>query len=998
MTERDAAEHESPRLSGEEQASSEPAGLALVEEPGTEELTAETAQPPPSKAPVSPPRRPLGFVARLTFFWLVLTGSVAVAVSLASLVAAASQSGLSDLSLTGPVPLLLSLILLGLAFLINRGRAVGSLSLKTLGVSGMLVGLVVVANSVVVLLGVFPAGIDLHALVPGYLGLVCAVSFVPFLRRKPWALRCMALAAVVFISCLFMRGLRPFTVWLSATALLRSHPWQSWASLGATGLVGIVLAGILTLPRSSRNGRPVRIVVGVIALMSLLGAAGYATTTWPLKARIALAQSLSMLGLLPLFLCAVVVAWRRRADLADDMADTARFTWTFAALAAVLFVLARLPDIISGGFLKQWLIVLGGSSLILAAWIGEKPRSYISRWALIPAVCVVSWVLCMPGALPSLFAASGEGIASSLRLLPIVFVWAVATVLSVSAAVGMFISARRETDPDRAANLQMHSNLAYSGGWILPGLLLGLCFAARAANASVAVALQSSLTAIGGAVRGVLTGAVGPDRAEWMAQPVGRLFGAVLAGQDWRLAVIAASLAAILLVHVFAAWGNSPARRAVAIIWLVVAALGLVVAVCMAAFLYNPPGAEVVPTDAGRLVASSLAVRVAMLALLVLLLLRLSDVVQAVWRSARDPAGDKASEDTDLVGIDEQRRKLPFLRMVNLGVVVCCLCVAFLFLLWAGANGGSSLLVLRTFGLSLSSRLGDLATRVGVLVAARPLYAVAVALVAWMSLLLHQETRMGRVDAYPWVAALWMALAVAGAATLWRRGHLPASAGVYATIVAEGKLPGTAVLVIVWLALLLSSVCLWTRWWLLKSRSKTRMLDEAPPVDPSYLSGSSRTLGGLGVALTLLCTALVLYSVVWASATWRPRLELLEAGCGEVGRFVTHTLTLLGVSMGTPWRSGLSVGGGAILLGLVVILHYLAQFDLRWPRVAVTALWTLVPLLVLAAYAYWVDLKSFGQWNSSQILIGLCAGSVILGLGSVAITCWMRLMERPGPV
>jgi hypothetical protein len=303
------------------------------------------------------------------------------------------------------------------------------------------------------------------------------------------------------------------------------------------------------------------------------------------------------------------------------------------------------------------------------------------------------------------------------------------------------------------------------------------------------------------------------------------------------------------------------------------------------------------------------------------------------------------------------------MRLLGFALIVCVL--ASLFYIVSGASGGEQFAFyrLREFGRGLAH---DCASQLGPAAAAmlaRPVYALAAALVLIGLMAVHDQARRGRVAAMPCAAAVWSLALVWSAAQAWRLfepTRWPRPIGVMPALLLVG---------VVWLLIAAAVASVWLRWLRLRQSRK-------PVTDP----GAARSLGQAGLVVTMACAGLLLFSAAGG----------MSVAPGGAGQAVLDELGLLRPAIEGSGVVGLlgalGVGAGLAGVGAWWMLGHGAQASAR----AVAAWCFGAALLCAFAAGAALDLGTIGDWSGPQALLALLLLGVILALTDATIGLWLR--------
>ncbi len=1016
-----------------------PPGEETVERPLAELLPAET------------PTAGARWLAR----WLLMTGSLALAMAGSAIVLALLR-GARPVAWREPLlALYCAIIVLVVRSFLTGGVPAPLVCRRVLAVSGLATAALATFAVVLRSTGQFIHGVPLSQVLTellafGILGLAGCAIFFECLRERAWACRTVAAATAVFLLICIRWGAGAGATWREAVDWSTDNRAAAAMAAGA----GLLAAGCLVVSRgrgrAGSSGRRLwSLSAGASILVLLLAAA---TLAWDAAMRhgagraavqaARVATLCGAAGLAPLLLGGLVLSWRRRGPLSQDLRDATGLAWSLvtvagatglavwllvnageqrlelqlvAAIAVTLMVGAWLMhrpvlSLVALGLLMVWLplredvarlemvlISAGVLSAMTVAWYGREGRGWVTHWALMPAVALTVAVLCSLQALTAVADQAGSAAWSGanasaggtylvLRRALAIFLWCQLSMGLCLAAAGLIVE--RHADRSRHAARAHHQDvrLLCGSGWIIAALALAALFAFRAAATDVAAELRSAAGTVSSLVRDLLVLGAGRRMLRTAADVLTPV--AAAARTSLGAAVVVTALASVLVVHVVAAGWRRWALRAVAVIWTPVLCVGSAFALVCASRLLLPPDGSAFTTALGRALGTHFVGRALFLAVLVVVLVRLWEALGTAVRAAPPvaDAGVRGADATD-------RATSAHLRfLVGVGVVAGLAGLALSLLLHSAPVGEET-----AFGFTPVSEFTALATRAGAAGASLCLqvgrlcvawqgYAAAVMLTLFLLLVLHVEARAGRAEVLPVVAWLWLGLLtvlIAGWAAEVRSAPRPISPG----------LMGALVGILVLLLMLAGGVFSLLRvWWRLRRQGSP---DPAHQRGPDG-RGAARSLGTLGVALTLAAGAAVAHGALAGGQVYDRQLALVVAGGSELA---DQLATLAArIQLWLKVRNDLDFGALALatVSGALLLLHVLARSGARWARAAVCALWAATALGVLGALIYMAHRNTLGQWSEWQIL-GALALAVLLGRAVVALAQLRRwLPARPG--
>jgi len=949
-------------------------------------VTGEEVADAPAREPAG--REVAGAAGSGLFFWLTLTGSVAAVLAVCGIVASVMAGALWPPVARPAASLVVSFLVLVLAALLGRGWPAGRLSRRVLALLGLLLCLVVLVEAAI-RMGIYAAGefpaIRLPGLqvLRGFVGLAGVLIFVAFLKGRSWARRSVAASfcALLVLGAvrlgaaygvpLLVQGVEPGFGLPEAGLLLA-------VLLGGVGLASAFLGAV-------RRGFSVRVhlpwavfsfVIMVVAAALFCYRLGE-LVQWQRAGVWLVVFSLGSVcaGLLPVVLIGVISAWRSRGGLREDALGCARFGWSLAVPGVVALLALWLPTALCLGRFELWVLVGGLVSLLLAAWAGVRPKSWIARWALAPGVVGATVVLCGLASLRARFVAGGPVLAGMLGEAAATFLWCVLVIPAILAVGGLAAALRQEQRP---SGLRADSHLIHTPGWTLSAVLLMLCYFARAGKPEVAQSIRNALGGLGGGFSDVLEVIAGPAITGVISGAFERLSDIIFAGWWLSFSAVVLALLLVLAVHLGSSAGSRWCTYVVVVLWAAATVAGACLALLLTARLFWQPEPVTVGTPVGRLLAGRLEARLLLLALLVGLVWRFSDALRAVGHEVRG-GGEVRRPKSGATGV--RRRETHFAQLMNLGMFACAAGLVLALVLGLSVSAEAVLFQLEKFADRLTETLALLAARAGIFSMYWKGWAFCVGAILFMLVALHEETRRGLVSAYPWVAAVWTALLAWLGVVGWRQ--VQASSWP----VPEGKQFVLVALGFVWLVLVITVLALWRRWWLLLRRKRQR-----GGVNPRGVSSSARSLGSLGLCLSLALAGMVLYSALSCSPACVGTLRRMEAGLSSGASSVALFIGELKLRL----EGSKVLEAGAMALGgfslALLILHFAAQYGFKWAGVATTALWSGVLVFSIGLFGHATNFGTLGQWEAGEVLTVLVLGAAVLAVMSATVSSWLTLL------
>ena len=801
-----------------------------------------------------------------------------------------------------------------------------------------------------------------------------------------WARRCLAasvLAVIVFVA--LMAG-RLALEWSGLVESVWHLSRRQRVPMAAVVLCSAGLAGTLTIAQWRAARRCLSVPVSVGWLLLLLGALGWtlaATSAQPAPLQVGPLLGLSALaiaaGLLPAAAFGVVAAWRSRGSFRSDMAGAAHAGWWFVLLGGPVLVALWLARGRGGSVVGATIILAGGASMIVAAWLGLRERAWsapgqpatggwMGRWGGILAGAAAVALAGGGAALRELFVQSGIGQPSAQFGVFLVFLWALITLWLIHVAIGMAIVWRHGRARDDLAVRRADSGMIYTAGWVLSGLVLWLYTVAATAGSVPRTRLLALAIDLWRLVQDGLRALAGPWAAD-AAQSMPQWLVAVT-GFPWSAALVFAVLCA-LAMHLLAAKGVSWARWVVVALWVpaVVAGAALLLVFASQLFLVSLGGAYA--TQLGRVLAASLTCRLAVFTIVLVLLVRLSDGLRAVAAP---------------VSADGEPLSATFGSLMSFGAMVCAAAAGLCVLLALGVRGEEVLFQLYRLAAVGVRRLPGVFGGAGGLSLYWTGYVVALALTLFVLLLVHEEARRGKVQAWPLMAAIWFALLAQVGAVLWTIvGWLrwPIEPGVPSVAMLGGAL---------WIVLVVAVMGVLVQWW---RRRRTYVRPDSGPAPRRTWPAVHGTFGRLGLLVFTCLLSLAAYGVarrllltgVWYSTFY----QAMQTASWSAGEGV-HSLRAHVDPSGWTGRLVWVLAG---LSGALLVAHYAAQYGLRPLRFVLVTFWSVVLLSCASLAGYLLAFGRPGQWSAGRALGMAALVVLILSLLNAVSTSWVWLIRQP---
>lgn len=966
-------ELEEPAVSSEEEFK------GRAGEDAQEEETPEPAEPEAEESV-----QKVGAGGTALSFWAGLTGSLACVWSLAAAFSLL-LSGESELAATGQVIMAcVSLAVILATLLTFRHGSVGPMFGGILAMFGGLLCLGVLVESAISL-GMHVGDIQVFALggwamVRGFIGLTGLLIFSIFVGKDGWARRSVALT----LFCLLIVGA---AVWGGRAAIALQGELRSLEPLRAEmGPLLVSLLGGLMVAFSVANAArsehlTIAQVMGSMAGLLVAGsAAGYtcysfaSVIDWKVTAlrTVQIAWPLVVAALVPVVLTTIWWAWETRSGIDDDALACCRFGWGLAFPVTLVAIAIWLPSALPQGQFETGVVVLGGAALLLAAFIGIRRDPWVARWTLFPAILGAVAVLGSMAAFRNGIVPEGSWLGRILGTGPGIFFWLLMVIPAILATGGLAVATRL------ARGSQAHrsdANIIYTAGWTISGAVLLLIYTVSAGNPELVEHVQASVTAISRGAADALHVMTGAGIADEVSAGFAR-FGEVVFAGGWAGRIgIALGLVFLIGVHVGARHGSRWCSWFIAVLWaLIITALVALTAV--AGFrLFSPPAADQLSTLWGRSMATSLTLRLLAVALLLGLLWRLYDSMKGVHYLATQKSEEPQA------AVPESR----FSSLASLGIMGCVAGLILAFMLGVDVSSEAVLFHLEQIAVDLRASFVFIAADAAISSTMSTGAAFCTAAVLVMGIALHEETRRGRISAYPWVALLWLGLL----ARLGVGGYRRLSA--LSWPVPPGERLAIVVVGLLWLIFLVGAFALLRRWLLLLREEGKHHLE---PTVTGRVSGSAKMLGLVGLALSVTAAAMVVYVVLWKRPALTGQLQVMERGLERGSALVVNAVE--GWQEQLQERNLLSVVATAVGLvsAVLLVFHFLAQRGIRWAGIATTAVWSGASVAGIGLYGRMVDFSRFGSWEVDELLGALIAALAIMGLLAATASSWVHVVSR----
>jgi hypothetical protein len=925
--------------------------------------------------------------------WLLLAGIVAMALALASIVAALSL-GARPVDWKGPLVAFdcAAIVLIVRSFL-AAGTGARVICHRLFSVAGLAAASLVILGALLQSASGFIHGrpraeLLTGLLVFGLLGVAAAMMFVRCLQGRGWACRTASVASAAFVVLLACQPFTGFGVFTSRPALplgtLRGAALPSLA-------IGSCALGLLLMLGGARRSVRHRALLLALAWVWLLlltaattlatallagshGAAGASARLW--TASVAWASA----ALVPLLVAGAVLAWFRRGPAPADMHGTTSFVCSLVAVSGLVCLALWAVMRLHSGALPFLLVATGVLAALTGAWLTETSGDWVSRWALVPAVGLAVAMLCAPARLLA-FARQVYAPQEGLGRLASAYFWCLLVVALTFAAAGLLARRRRRRVLHAEEAAQDDVRLLCLAGWMSSGLSLAAVCALVAGDATVTGALRRTLAYAGALGRDLLILGAGRLLTRWLTQAVAFL-SAAMAGPAFAT-IGAGLLLAVFAVHLFAAsrLAERPGRRAhwslslVAALWMVALSAAALFVLLYASHLFLPSREAGLATYPGRFVSTHFAARLVLFIVLSGLLVRFWEAVGSVIRTStpglgvsvgagRDGQGPPAAASAAALA---ESRHLRFL--VSLGVLLAAGGLVLAILLKLTPGWEAALFELSNLARNSVQAGASFGLSVGRVSAEWAGYAAAAALTAFGLICIHEEGRRGRTEVYLLMGSVWTLLLVFLIASWVEQAR--------ATLhpAAPGRAAALAALAVILAGLSAAALALWTA-----RRPASRATEEPAAADAaeSPKAWAAHSLGSLGLVLSLsMCLAILHGSLAGHPGYDRFFRWAAERAAVAVVK-VAAAVDVLKEALDTRDELGRAVAGLAFACLAVLLLNYLAARRVSWARGSLYLLWLAAALAGAAGIGYMVHLWPLGTWTAPQLFWGLLlAASVV---------------------
>ena len=791
------------------------------------------------------------------------------------------------------------------------------------------------------------------------LGVAGCIVFVQALRDRAWACRTGAVAAVAFLAVLLARAVQQERIMGWSLSLPVPMLQRIWPGLLGAACSSLGLALCWGWIRDKKAPIPARLAVAAAWLVLLAGATTFLAyaLNWqqdPGTASERLWQAAVLweaVVALPLVLMGIVVSWRRRRALAEDVLETTGFAWLLVALVGLgclaLWLVAR-P---AAGMLETILLLAGVLALVVGAWIGASAGDWPSLWALVPAVVFSLLALCSLDDLVASARPHGPAWAGI-----VVFLWCCLVTGSAFAAAGFAVRRWRLRMARRRVSMWGDVRLISRVGIVGSALLLWLMFAFARGNPAAVAWLRGAGESAGALCRDLLALAGGEAVSEWLSANLVALAGL---WSPWFAALAAGVLFAVLCIHLLSSTRVQETLYLVAALWWLPLLAATVLVAGVGFRLFSPPPGMDLETSALRHVAGSFGARLALTALLVGLLVRAWESFVSVMRLSGEARRGAAPEEAGRLA---QQEGLPadahLIFLVRLGVLVSALLLGAAVLACPFPSVQDALTRAAELGVAWLGEAGRVLYGVGRLAAGWPGHAVAAGLILYLLVALCVSGRRRR-SVMPVLLVLCWVLVLGYLIYAWIGVVMTAelSAGGYAAVAAFTGLPV--------LALLVTALLLLVRW----VRSGGEQAGGAPPA-ASGVNSAAFGLSSVGLIACVAAAAVVLSGALGDAANrpeWAEGLvAALQRGWRPVRGVVVPALI--------EWSERASVWlfTAALLLSLgFLLLHLLGRREERGPRALLCAAWSAPVFIGIGGVGYLLMAGRAGALNGTQLTLTL---------------------------
>ena len=940
--------------------------------------------------------RQVGTGGAFLSFWAGLTGSLGCVWSLAAAFSLL-LAGQSELAATGQVIMASASLAVILATLLTfRYGSVGPMFGGILAMFGVLLCLGLLVESAVSL-GSEISNIEALALhtsvvARGFVGLAGLLIFCIFVRGGGWARRSVALTLL----CVLVVGI---ALWGNQAAAAVRGELRALEPLRAqfVPLMVALLGGFMVALSVARAARSEHLgvshVIGSMAGLLVAGSAAAYTCyslssdmDWQVAAQrtVQIAWPLVAAAVVPVMLAAMGWAWGTRAGIGKDALNCSRFGWGLAFPATAIAVALWLPSALSQGQFEAGVVAFGGIAVLLAAYIGLRRDPWIARWVLVPAILGSVALLGSMGAFRAGMVPQTSWVGRILGSGPGIFLWLLVVVPVILATGGLAVATRVARGPHAH---RADANIIHTTGWMISATVLLLVYVVAAGTPTLAEGVRSSLGAVGQRVAEALRVMTGNDIAGAVSGGFSRLESMIFAG-GWGIRAVAAVVMVVALaVHIASRHGSRWCSRLVIVLWALITAALVALTAVAGARLFSPtaaggfmvfssPSVDHLSTAWGKTMATSLTLRLLVVALLLGLLWRLCDSVRGVHRMTTRTAEDPQAKAPS---------KPLFGSLGSLGILACIAGLILAVMLGVDVSSEAVFFHLEQIAVDLRSTFVFGAANAGVFAATSIGGAFCVAATLVMLIALHEETRRGRITAYPWVALLW--LGVLARLGLSGYGRLSAMAWP----VPPGARLAIVVIGLLWLILLVFTLALIRRWIVLVREEGRYNLETAVT---GRVSSSAKTLGAVGLTVSITAAVIGVYMVLVSYPELARRLQTMERGLERASALVMNAVK--------GWRGQLqesnlltvaAAGVGLVSVALL-ILHFLAQHGVRWAGVATTALWSGASVAGIGLFGRMVDFRRFGEWELGELMGALAAAIVIVAVLAATASSWVQLVSQ----
>ncbi len=536
-----------------------------------------------------------------------------------------------------------------------------------------------------------------------------------------------------------------------------------------------------------------------------------------------------------------------------------------------------------------------------------------------------------------------------------VFLWCSIVTGLLFATAGLLLRRHRGRRSRATTTAQTDADSLARAGLMLAVVASWLAMVSSAGAPPLTAAMRGALRTGAAYLGDAVALAAGNQAGDWLR-------GLSMSGPP--PALLAASLAVLLVVHALAAARVRAALWAMIALWCApLMVVSLLVVLSFSGLFFPRP--QPVATELARLVVGSFRIRLLATVVSCAVVARLWEALlgaAAVARTARPVTAQvNQTEERSSSGPDDH---LVFL--VRTGVIAGAAGLGLAAVLCGQPLVRAALGELATLARAVGARLFGLAAQVGALSVQWTGNALAAAVVLYLVAALSVEVRRGRVAAYPLVAALWTLLStyalsrcLVDVLALWGRPWAR-------TLV-------TALVMVPVVVVLAAAGALWARWWRLsrEGREEPDRIEEPLP-----RGGPAFALGSLGIALCAVAAAAVLHGALMTT----PSYAVEAARVAEAVRnFATQAAGAL--ARRAAYHGPKAVVATSAVVGIgsiaVLVVHLFARGDSFCWKAALFGLWGGVALLGLSL-GYGLVRTRTDAWGPGELVWALLGGLVLV--------------------